>query len=391
MVSFLSLPAVRAPSNEIDTSGFGNALVQYGEAKRQREQEAYNRAQAEEAKTYARGRAAKADRTAEIESFGRKALAVDKMPEGPVRAAAWGMIVKNTGASGLTPEQLDPITGPKLLAAEAGLWNDPAKAEADRLDLEMKRAQVEKLRSGGGDAKLPSNVQEYKYYSTLTPEQQREYLRVRRATPYLDTGTAYVSPDVANPGAPPTSVIPKDLAQAEKDKVVGRERGEAEAKLPKLQSSLAAAEAKTSLVRDRIREALPMVNHMSAGVGSILGNVPNTSALDLKQKVATIVANLGFEELQQMRDNSPTGGALGAITERELALLQATKVSLETAQSPEQVRQHLVELDRILSEGAARRRDAYLRDVEFARSGTIGADPQPPNTLPDLKSKYGLE
>jgi hypothetical protein len=72
-------------------------------------------------------------------------------------------------------------------------------------------------------------------------------------------------------------------------------------------------------------------------VGGWLSKVGGTDARDLRGLLDTVRANAGFKELQAMRDSSPTGGALGQVTERELALLQAVVGNLEQDQSKEQL------------------------------------------------------
>lgn len=49
---------------------------------------------------------------------------------------------------------------------------------------------------------------------------------------------------------------------------------------------------------------------------------PRTQANDYKKNLDTLLANVGFNELNRLRQMSPTGGALGQVTERELAFLQ---------------------------------------------------------------------
>ncbi|NQX95305.1 MAG: hypothetical protein HRT64_10395, partial [Erythrobacter sp.] len=51
----------------------------------------------------------------------------------------------------------------------------------------------------------------------------------------------------------------------------------------------------------------------------------------LKTALDPIFANLAFDRLQQMRDESPTGGAVGNVTERELELLASTVANVEQA------------------------------------------------------------
>tara|TARA_R110000772_G_C13239559_1_gene433567 strand:- start:212 stop:1255 length:1044 start_codon:yes stop_codon:yes gene_type:complete len=78
--------------------------------------------------------------------------------------------------------------------------------------------------------------------------------------------------------------------------------------------------------------------------GARLGDIAGTDAYDLKQTISTIQANVGFDKLQSMRQLSKTGGALGSVSEKELALLTGALGSLDTAQSQEQF---LAQLDRV--------------------------------------------
>jgi hypothetical protein len=80
----------------------------------------------------------------------------------------------------------------------------------------------------------------------------------------------------------------------------------------------------------------------TTGVGGKLASqIPGSDAYNLQQTVKTIQANLGFEQLQALRDASPTGGALGQVSERELEFLQSAVANLDIAQSKEQLTQNL--------------------------------------------------
>lgn len=97
-----------------------------------------------------------------------------------------------------------------------------------------------------------------------------------------------------------------------------------------------------------VDQARNMVGFWTTGPMSGLSGVPGTPAANLAATIDTIEANLSFDALQAMRDSSPTGGALGQVTERELALLSATVASLRQSQSPEQLRQNLDVIDNSL-------------------------------------------
>lgn len=76
--------------------------------------------------------------------------------------------------------------------------------------------------------------------------------------------------------------------------------------------------------------------------GNMLKDISGTPASDLKNSIVTIKSAIGFDKLQDMRDKSPTGGALGQVSERELAQLNASLGSLEQSQSAEQFRKNLI-------------------------------------------------
>jgi len=75
--------------------------------------------------------------------------------------------------------------------------------------------------------------------------------------------------------------------------------------------------------------------------GQVLENFGGTDARNLRGDLDRIKANIGFDELNKMRRESPTGGALGQVTERELQFLQSVQGSLDQAQSPEQLEKML--------------------------------------------------
>ena len=73
------------------------------------------------------------------------------------------------------------------------------------------------------------------------------------------------------------------------------------------------------------------------GFGSYLENLRGTGANDLAKTLDTVKANLGFIKLQDIRDASKTGGALGAVSDFENRLLQATVANLENSQNSAQL------------------------------------------------------
>lgn len=111
---------------------------------------------------------------------------------------------------------------------------------------------------------------------------------------------------------------------------------------PKDAARAAGAVQKADIVIGKVDEAMKNVGFGSTGLtGTVLGMVPGTKAYDLDKTIDTIKGNLGFSELQAMREASPTGGALGQVAIQELAMLQSTVASLEKGQSEAQLRRGL--------------------------------------------------
>jgi hypothetical protein len=77
--------------------------------------------------------------------------------------------------------------------------------------------------------------------------------------------------------------------------------------------------------------------------------------VDFDAAVGQIKALIGFNELNAMRQASPTGGALGNITEKELAYLQSVMGSLDPNQSEPVFRAQIAkirgEIDRVVNQG----------------------------------------
>jgi len=134
--------------------------------------------------------------------------------------------------------------------------------------------------------------------------------------------------------------------------------------------------AGTDLVLDEIGRARDLIENQgivpnTGPVGAIVGEVlPNTDAGSLGQRLQTIRANIGFDRLQQMRDASPTGGALGQVSEFENRLLQSVYGSLLQAQDDEELLYNLDRLERtyqrIINQG--------IPDEEARRMLQGGAD-----------------
>lgn len=147
------------------------------------------------------------------------------------------------------------------------------------------------------------------------------------------------------------------LTQANRSALTDVQREIAQTRLDELKSKAADKEEKKQAAKDfAINHASKVVQDVAAANSLVSGTtagltgkgasfIPGTDAYNLQQRLLTIKANLGFDRLQQMRDASPTGGALGQVAVQELQALQATVGSLELGQSKEELKKNLDKID----------------------------------------------
>jgi len=70
-------------------------------------------------------------------------------------------------------------------------------------------------------------------------------------------------------------------------------------------------------------------------------NIGGTNAANAAAYIKTIMSDVAFSRLQKMRNDSPTGGALGQVSNIELELLKSAKGSLDQRLSPKLFRKNL--------------------------------------------------
>jgi hypothetical protein len=93
----------------------------------------------------------------------------------------------------------------------------------------------------------------------------------------------------------------------------------------------------------------PVLNPVLGVSGVIASRIPGSNRVNAESLAETIRANVGFDRLQQMREASPTGGALGQVSNQELNTLQAVLGNLSFSQSQDQLLRNLDRLKEIYS------------------------------------------
>jgi hypothetical protein len=118
------------------------------------------------------------------------------------------------------------------------------------------------------------------------------------------------------------------------------------------------------LVEDTIDTALEQTSPFTAGVGAWTKVIPASPAKNLEQSLESIKANIGFDKLQDMRANSPTGGALGQVSDFENKLLQSVKGSLQQNQSVSQLVANLKRVKSDLQQLRKAKQEAFQTDFK---------------------------
>lgn len=214
--------------------------------------------------------------------------------------------------------------------------NSPLKTETLRLQNEKARRDLQ------GEGAVPLTAEERKQFGIS--ESQAAYKTRNGEIKFGPAGTT-----INNEPPPPNGY-----------RYVRDAQGKIERAEP-IPGSKAAQEAEVAAQKkersDRIKaetgtivgNALDDIDRLMSGatlpttgaMGARVAGIPGTAAYDIAQALTTIGANTSFAQLQQMREASPTGGALGAVSDNEQRLLQNSYAALSQSQSEAQFKTNL--------------------------------------------------
>jgi hypothetical protein len=151
-------------------------------------------------------------------------------------------------------------------------------------------------------------------------------------------------------------------------------RQKLEASYPQATTSLKGHQNKTTLfIKDL--EALRDSPGLDSVTGFAAGRAPGLTDAG-RRTVALydkVVAKGGFQSLQDMRDMSKTGGALGNVSDRENTQLKASFAAIDRKQNAADVRTALDDLIKELRGGLGRLQDAYDLTYEYKRGNAAPA------------------
>lgn len=190
----------------------------------------------------------------------------------------------------------------------------------------------------------------------------------------VETGTLVIDTETGE-----ERFVEKKLREAAYEKKFGAEEGARAGTRPerkaKASGALSALKRQQRVVVENVDDAIEQVTSnpgiMAGFIGDLVSNTKGTPQYNLAQTLLTVKAVLGFDRLQEMRANSPTGGALGQVSEKENELLQAINGSLAQGQSADQLLSNLKRIKELQADVLAEREAAF--NTDFGDDG--GAKP----------------
>jgi len=201
-------------------------------------------------------------------------------------------------------------------------------------------------------ANAPSYTDDYGQFNQDTgnraidqssPEAFLKTIREAGAMPQTEAGRGMLADELRRmrDASIPKPLSPSDqLAREKFDYEKAKDAREAKPKPPQAPIYM---EAAIEAIDDSLKfvEEDSIINP-TVGFGSeTMANIGGTDAANLQAALSTVTSAIGFKRLQDMREASPTGGALGAVSERELSQLNAALGSISQSQSKKQLKKNL--------------------------------------------------
>ena len=141
-----------------------------------------------------------------------------------------------------------------------------------------------------------------------------------------------------------------------------------------------------------------ILNHPGlAGITGIRGKVPDipgTDAANARALLNALKSQVAFDVLQDMRNNSKTGGALGNVSDAEGKRLENNLAALDTTQGIDQFKKQLSQIIDFANAAKGRLQDAYnLKhkgvQAPAAVGSTGGLTPAEQQELDQLRKRFG--
>lgn len=278
--------------------------------------------------------------------------------DSPPTISAQGSYVQKAQATPDMAQLLQLSANPYLSEQQRGIVNLLAQQQMQRmdpayqLDMDYKRAQLDNLRNP--QAKPTISQQDYNFYAEQERKEGRQPLSfnewklqtAKAGAPSVSTTVNTGDPVDSRPMADkpdkgyqrrwdeenrtwvdepiPGSNEARDIAEAE-DKKAERARQTAIKMGPTLEN-----------LHLNITEVENGGVPVTGLIGALGGMIPGTAQRDFRNRTQQISTRGALDEVQNMRDNSPTGGAVGQLTDSEREAIGLAATGLANSSSAEE-------------------------------------------------------
>ena len=257
-------------------------------------------------------------------------------------------------ASGINPAILqalaDPRATPQTRAVAQALMQQQMQQNDPLRQLQIQQAQVELERARNPQVKVPDSVRALQMRAEQagllpgTPEYQKFM---------LSGGDKGIT--INNEGNIPAGYQAVRDAQgriASIEPIPGSPAAlEMEQALKSRETQGGRRETATDVITTAASEARNLIKNGTLATGSLgrlASNLTESDAAELRRQIDVLKSNATIENLTAMRQASPTGGALGSVTEKEGAMLAAASGAIDPDAGKEQVEKALDNYERTL-------------------------------------------
>jgi hypothetical protein len=300
-------------------------------------------------------------------------------------------------AAGVTREMVqNMLVSPSARIREQGkaLAQTLPKEEATPSDVAAMKALGFPLTAAGYAQFRDAQRQE----RLLSPEEEAQRVRIARESRPLPQPREPKEPnkpvEVVGPDGK-TIIVSAEEAIANRmtpakaiEGLTPKERQQREAKFPQATSAVKTFETTSNTL---IKDLETLSKHPGLGsiTGIAAGRMPGITSAGREAEALfdKIVARGGFQELQNMRQASPTGGALGNVSNQEGAQLRQAFAALDRRQDAGSVRKAILDAINQIRTSQQTIKDAYDLTYEYKQGGGAASAPASPN-IDALLNKY---
>jgi len=229
------------------------------------------------------------------------------------------------------------------------------------------------MQARGGPKLTEAGAQDALYGPTARGTQEGQKIAATSAGGGLATRQAEAAVDVAK-----ANQIAKGAADAKGEGAGGATNAKQEEYITE----------RKNRIQSSVKDLAGRVSGWTTGWGSLLEYLPATQASNFAADLKELQSAIAFGEITEMRAASKTGGALGSVSEKELALLENALGSLDNWQDPENFKNNLQQIyDSVDRWNDAKQADAASRGVRAGTQG-VGTDLMPGLTFDAVSCEW---